>query len=221
LDSIEHIQGSTTNHTQVVESLERLLLGHAEKLKIPHMHLILTVPPWLPIRAPGLATLYQLQVIPCVSVKDRNGVEDEDGLKTLVRVLTIREPNWTQLLSAVALRKLALASGGYLRDYFRLLQALLVLARGTQIPVDDGLADVVIDKIRGDYQVVADDDIRWLARIATTRSAVLPQQAQLATLARFFDNMLVLHYKNRERWYDIHPLIRDEVLAKAKALDPA
>jgi hypothetical protein len=39
--------------------------------------------------------------------------------------------------------------------------------------------------------------------------------AQLPDLARFLDAHLVLCYRNGHEWYDLHPLIRDTVIAQA------
>lgn len=33
----------------------------------------------------------------------------------------------------------------------------------------------------------------------------------LPQLARFFDTNLVLNYRNGEDWYDVHPLLADEL----------
>ena len=222
LDSIEHIQGTTSNSTQMVEALERLFMGHAEKLRLPELHLILTIPPWLPIRAPGITTLYtSIQIIPCVRVRSPQQEPAELGIDTLIKVIEAREQGWRELLSPEALRRLAEASGGYLRDYFRLLRELMVIARGTQLPVDEKIANLVIQKLKSAYDVAADEDILWLARIARSHSAVLPDQARLSMLARFFDNMLVLGYRedSRESWYDVHPLVRADVLKRAEQLE--
>jgi len=40
-------------------------------------------------------------------------------------------------------------------------------------------------------------------------------------LSRFLDTHLVLYLTNGEDWYDVHPLIRDEVCALAKLAPPA
>jgi len=34
---------------------------------------------------------------------------------------------------------------------------------------------------------------------------------ELPRLAQFFDNNLVQNYRNGDDWYDIHPLLKDEI----------
>jgi hypothetical protein len=50
-----------------------------------------------------------------------------------------------------------------------------------------------------------------LKNIAASHDACLPSNSKLGTLARFFDGKLVLNYRNGEDWYDVHPLIRENV----------
>lgn len=38
-------------------------------------------------------------------------------------------------------------------------------------------------------------------------------------LARFFDTHLVLCYRNGDEWYDVHPLVSEQVCKQAAALD--
>ena len=58
LDSVEHIRGTLANAEEVHSSVETLFAGHAEKLRIPGMHLVYTVPPYLKVRYPNIGQLY-------------------------------------------------------------------------------------------------------------------------------------------------------------------
>jgi len=170
LDSMEKVVGTTTNAPDVATSLETLFRSHADKLKLPYMHVVYSVPPWLKIKAPGIAQL-------------------------LLR-----------------------ASGGYLRDLFRLLQAVLRLSRHDPLPAPDRIRTLALDELRNSYLPISNDDARWLERIRTTHNVELDGQEKLHELARFYDLHLVLTYRNGDEWVSVHPLIAGQVERQAAAL---
>ena len=64
------------------------------------------------------------------------------------------------------------------------------------------------------------DDAKWLADIAKVRATALPstEAVPVNRLARFLDSHFVLYFVNGKEWYDIHPLIREEVAEVMRAL---
>jgi len=54
--------------------------------------------------------------------------------------------------------------------------------------------------------------------VARTKSASLDDADRLPDLARFLDTHLMLCYHNGQEWYDVHPLIADDVAEKAAAV---
>jgi len=73
--------------------------------------------------------------------------------------------------------------------------------------------DQVINAGRRDFLPIAKDDAKWLDDIAKVRATALPstEAGPVNRLARFLDSHLVLYFINDDEWYDIHPLIREEV----------
>ncbi len=69
----------------------------------------------------------------------------------------------------------------------------------------------VEEQLRNDLLPIAIDDARWLARIHQTKDASLPSTADLPHLARFLDGNLIMNYLNGAPWYDIHPLLLEEI----------
>jgi hypothetical protein len=67
--------------------------------------------------------------------------------------------------------------------------------------------------VRGNYLPIAIDDAQWLHDIELVRGSMLPntEPASVNRLTRFLDTHFVLYFTNGKEWYDIHPLIRDEV----------
>ncbi len=219
LDSIEQIRGtSMSNAESVYASVEALFSNHADSLRFHEIHVVYTVPPWLKIRSPGIAGEYGgMHLLPCVRVEDREGRPFQPALDALERVVAARG-DWARLLGDRArLDRLILASGGYLRDLFRLLQSVLRQARGMALPVSDATLDSAIHEVRNSYLPLARTDALWLAGIMGSHTTELAihraggHENDLYNLSRFFDTHMVLCYRNGEEWYDVHPLLRDEV----------
>jgi hypothetical protein len=59
-------------------------------------------------------------------------------------------------------------------------------------------------------------DAEWLKRIADTRAADPRSPEDRIRLIRFLDGHMVLYLRNGQEWYDVHPLIREEVAAIVK-----
>ena len=69
LDSVEHFRGTSVNAEEVHRSVENLFASHSEKLNLPHLHVVYTVPPYLRVLHPNLSALYQpggLKILPAV-----------------------------------------------------------------------------------------------------------------------------------------------------------
>lgn len=220
LDSVEQIRGTTINAMDVAASLEVLFEGHADKLKIPYMHVVYTVPPWLKIKAPGLAGLYSgMQLIPCIKVRHQNGQPCNAGLSELEQIVAKRG-DWRRLLGddRGALDELLLASGGYLRDLFRLIQTTLRLARHDGLPAQPRIRELALDEVRNSYLPISNEDALWLHQIEKSKCTELDGKERLHDLARFYDTHLVLTYRNGSEWVAVHPLVAAHVERQAEAV---
>lgn len=221
LDSIEHIRGTAVNASEVAEALVTLFHGHADKLRFPHLHVVYTVPPWLKIKEPGASAGFDAAIqLPCVSVTDREQAPLAPGRERLTHALRQRGP-WDELVHPADGDTLVALSGGHLRDLLRMVRELLVGLRGRPTPAAPALVAQAIEQIRRQYLPIAHQDAVWLAKIAATHSTELPDQTRLPDLARYFDSLLVMTYDDGKEWWDVHPLIRDHVLAQAQPSAPA
>lgn len=220
LDSIEQIRGTSVNEKEVYASVETLFQGHSDKLRLPFVHVVYTVPPWLKIRSPGVASLYSnSEHLPCIKVRNSDGTSNSDGLDAIEKLVSKRG-DWKRLLGdRESFDKLVLASGGFLRDLFRLLQRCLRQAADTSLPIDSDAIDMAEHHVRNSYLPIAYADAKWLSRVAISHRAELIEGERLGDLSRFFDTHLVLCYRNGEEWYDVHPLIAKHVEELAKS-DP-
>ncbi len=219
VDSLERVSGTISNSEDVQASLERLFTSHAENMHLPQVHVVYTVPPWLKIRAPGISSQFSggLQVLHPLRVRTRDPGREpvQASLDALCRVVGARG-DWHRLLGERdVLDRLALESGGHLRDLLRMLAE--IVRRADRLPVGERTVQRAITQIRSELLPIALDDARWLQRIAETHDAALQDISRLPRLVTFLDSHLVLCYRNGEEWYDVHPLVRDEVARLAAA----
>jgi hypothetical protein len=129
------------------------------------------------------------------------------------RVLNARG-DWMRLLGLRSkLDRISLCSGGHLRDFLRIIAE--VIRRADQLPVEEATLDSAINQVKMELLPIAEADAEWLARIAETHEAALADISKLPDLARFLDTHMALCYRNGNEWFDVHPLIRREVIDQA------
>lgn len=216
VDSIERIRGVGVEDMQVFDSVRNLFFAHAEHLRIPQMYMVYTVPPYLPVLASGTGALMGgVAVRSLVSThifQDRSRDVDAHGVDLMRQVVEARFADWQSLLSRGALDRLALSSGGDLREFFRLLRLCLSAVRDdAQVPIQPEACKQAENAVRNEMLPIPEDNLAWLARITQSHQTCLAKEADLPVLARFLDGRLVLNYRNGSDWYDVHPLIRDLV----------
>jgi hypothetical protein len=216
IDSVEQIRGvGTDDADRVHRSVTTLFSGHADSLHLPLLHVVYTIPPYLTPLAPGLGQLLgggTVCSLPSVHIQHPDRTPDENGLEVMSRIMNRRYHTWRQIFTLPQLQRMALATGGDLRDFFRLVRDCLVKAssiREMTLPVTDTVIQSAENHLRRDMLPIATEDAVWLKRIAESKRPELESIAELPRLARFFDTKLVLNYRNDEDWYDIHPLLRD------------
>ena len=212
VDSVEHIRGTSVNAQDVQSSVETLFASHAEKLHLPGLHIVYTVPPYLKVRYPNLGSLYDpggVQLLPACKLRDKDGTPLSRNYDVMER-LVAKRGDWKKLLGKRdLLDRLIKYSGGHLRDLLRLVSGVLRMA--DRLPVAESTVEAAIHQLRNEFLPIADDDAKWLAEIAKSHQTALESTNQLPALARFLDTHLALCYRNGDEWYDIHPLIADQV----------
>lgn len=216
VDSVERIRGVGREAMSVYESVRNLFFGHAEHLRIPLLHLVYTVPPYLSVLAPGAGALLGgapvRRLVSTHMFKDRSRECDSGGLAVLRKVIAARFPGWEEIFQPEAVDKIALSSGGDLREFFRLLRLCLPAVREeSQLPLTPAGVQPSENAARAEMLPIPSEHLAWLKEISRSHDTCLKKEADLPTLAHFLDNRLVLNYRNGSDWYDVHPLIRDVV----------
>ena len=217
VDSVERVRGVGGDETmKVFESVRDLFFGHAEHLRIPFVHLVYTVPPYLSVLAPAAGSLMGgatvRRLVSTHIFEDRSRESDNKGLALLRGVIEARYSEWRKIFSQEALDRLALSSGGDLREFFRLLRLCLPAVQDdAQLPLSAEAVAHAENAARTEMLPIPSNHLAWLKRIAKSHAPCLKEEADLPLLAHFLDNRLVLNYRNGDDWYDVHPLLRKVV----------
>jgi hypothetical protein len=225
-DQFEQLRGSRTNEQAVIQSVGKLFSSHLKQLSLPLVHVVYTVPPWLQFVLPGA---FSIETLPCVRLwnNDLGRTRNSAGWDNALQIITKRfgkdglhrifGPN---PVSGPALYETLISmSGGHLRDLLRLFRETLVLIQTWRptLPVSPDVLHRAVINVRNEYLPIAHDDALWLEKIEKLRDTALPDSSpeSIGRLSRFLDTHLVLYLTNGDDWYDVHPLIRDEVIAVA------
>lgn len=226
VDSVEKLRGVGAEGSQAVyNSAVNLFSGFASSLQIPMLHIVYTIPPYITPLVPGLGRQLGCNLgctLPSIHVQTKQNQVDGEGLKIMCELLKMRCPqDWQTIFGDETedfgthrqnkkLITFAKASGGDFRDFFRLIRDSLTKAKGV-CPIPDSVIEDTLNHARREMLPIAQHDKDWLIKINDSKDAELGVIEDLPMLARFFDSKLVLNYRNGDDWYDVHPLLRDEI----------
>lgn len=204
-DQLEQLQGSTTTDQVIIESVARLFGAHLDKLRLPYLHAVYTVPPWLSLPLPGLGAeiLPSLQLLKKGDRRERN----DQGWASL-RSLVFRRfgaAAFAAVFGAEPGRKdhpladrIIEASGGYFRDLFRILRELLIRiqTRNQTLAATETLVEGAIQRVREQYLPLTLEDAQRLQQVAATQSFNPPRATaeEIARASRLLNLHLVFYY---------------------------
>jgi hypothetical protein len=219
-DSLEQIRGSLSNEQEVTHSVELLFSTHMKLLHNPYLHEIYTVPPWLKFILPGT----KMVVLPCVRLWEKRSHRPPCGPGVQAFRALLEKRFSTEGLRRffgadpfLQAQRLIDLSGGHFRDLLLLIRETVV--RTDTLPVGGDALDKAIVSVRSSFLPISLKDAEWLARIEKERATLLEttEASDVQRLTRFLDTHIVLYLRNGEEWYDVHPLVRDEVIKIAAA----
>ena len=217
-DQLEQLRGNYEGWQSVIRSVQDIFSVHLDKLRLPYVHMIYSVPPWLSF----LTTLEApITILPTVHLwnNDTDRTRFERGWRAFRSLLDRRleADGATRLFgpdtarASACIDRLIGVCGGHVRDLLRLSQE--VVKRASTLPVPDRVLDSVIDAARRDLLPIAREDAKLLGQIGELRDTALQtvDEHSIERLSNFLDEHRVIYFVNGSAWYDIHPLIRDEV----------
>ena len=217
VDSVERIRADDSKRAEeIFRSVVNLFASQIENIRFPLLHVVYSVPPYLTALSGSVGGYFggAIYSLPSVHVFEKNSrVKSEAGLRILERIIDVRYSNWGEVITRAHLQRLALNSGGDIRDFFRLIRLCLVRAArpGETLPLSGTVVEDAEHMVRNDMLPIAENDLAWLQRIGTSHQCKLPEIEKLNTLARFLESKYVLNYRNGADWYDVHPLLRSIV----------
>lgn len=224
VDDLEKFDTPLENVASVYRAMADLFFQHADLFRLPRCHVVYTVPPYLAFLNRGLNQVYggAQHVLPNVKVHsapperrpDPQGVAAmEDVLRSRVDLDLLFGPHRPECV-----HRLVVASGGHLRDLFSLARRVMEDALGEDsLPVGPALVEGAIQSFRNGRSFFFRDTRALLARVAATGHLRDLGDDELGALAYAMDQYLVLCYHNGSPWYDVHPLVLDEILLPLSA----
>ncbi|HRI69421.1 MAG TPA: hypothetical protein PK156_34555 [Polyangium sp.] len=216
VDSLEKINGLSTNWREVLASAEKVFGGGAPYLKLP-VHIVYTVPPALVNRMSG-----SVFFLPMLKIRDREG-NTAPGTEAARQIIRNRVPDdyLAKLFGKADLdervSKLIDWSGGYPREILKLLQDCIL-----EENVDERSFRRIIARAGERFtRVVPDYAFPLLAQIALEKRLIFDGEEQRSIVDFMLQTNVILRYQNDEPWVDLHPAVRawkpmQDAIAKAQ-----
>jgi hypothetical protein len=211
LDSMERLRGSGNAGDEVFSSVRTLFTQYSDLMRLPEIQVVYSVAPYLIKLAPqlgglfGVGTLCHLTTAHVFQQRSRE-LDLAYGVPVIRKIVEQRYADWERVLSTPDLDRVIEASGGDLRDLFRLLGiVLLELEFDTEL---DRVLGYALEQLRRDMTWVTEPQRARLRHIAEHKSPRLADDADRDALVHDLETKRVLMYRNGEDWYDVHPLLR-------------
>ena len=225
LDSLEKLRVGGVDAAQRYDAIQKTFEVHADHLKFDDLSLVYSIPPYLPYLAPRIGAYFGVGIctLPHIKVFERpvpGGPRDaayQPGIDHIVDSLRRRYPACEQVIARTQLERLARASSGSLRDFFRLVKSVCTKAPLAGEPIPMGNArwtEAAENELRSEMPL-AGEDTAWLKVVRATLGTGLDKIDNLPKLARLFDSGVILSYRNSQDWCDVHYLLRQQVDAAA------
>ena len=236
LDSLERLRVTGADAQICYDAICRTFDQNAEHLKLEHIHVVYSVPPYLPFLLPRIGSYFGVSVCTLPHVKvfqtpaklkhtaalgtpataqatPPRALADAHGVGLMVSTVVKRYPAIEDLIPQALLAELALASSGSVRDYFRLIKSICTKARVANAPVPlqgDSWSRMAQQVLRNEMPLATEDKV-WLRNVRLTHGTGLDKVSHLHQLARLFDSGVILNYRNGRDWCDVHYLLQDEL----------
>jgi hypothetical protein len=223
LDSLERLRVTGSDAEACYDAIQRTFDINGDFLKLEHIHVVYSVPPYLPFLSPRIGSYFGVEVCSLPHVKvfatptDFDSVQpvvaDAAGQELMVQSVLKRMPTVESLIPRTLLNRLALASSGSVRDFFRLVKSVASKARvsNATLPLSNDNLIVIAEQVLRNEMPLAEDDKVWLRLVRKTHGNGLDSMGNLHRLARLFDSGLILNYRNGREWCEVHYLLHQAI----------
>ena len=206
-------ESGRTNHDEI-------FVDRCEQLKALDCHLVYTIPISMADskRAADLRDIYgDLQILPMIMVQTREGDIYEPGLNKVKEAIAKRVEPFAEKRnlesdifdSADTVTKLCLMSGGHVRNLLQLVQE--AVNNTDDLPISARAVQRAIAQARDAYRRTVENE-EWpiLAEVFGSKRILNDNRYRSLSFKRCLLEYSDLYSEgNMQRWYDVHPLIRD------------
>ena len=215
VDSFEKVRSPDPRSADAMrEAVETVFIRDGKWLQLP-CHVVYTVPSWLTFCEFGTG-VDRVLILPMCRLKDQaDGKRVPGGFAAMRQILEKRMDLAKLFADADLLDELIEASGGYPRDFLRMMREVFLSAIMENIapPISaQASSRIVKEVIDAQVQIydrpIYDEDLELLIQAAQTHDVPRSKRDQVFRVAELFDNHFVLGYRNGREWYDLHPLVR-------------
>lgn len=224
LDSLERLRVTGADAQVCYDAITSTFDVNGQYLKLEHIDVVYSVPPYLPFLSPRIGSYFGVEVCTLPHVKvfqtpksDTPSVDPAlafpNGVALMVDAVARRFPAVEQLIPGVLLERLALASSGSVRDFFRLIRSVCTKAKvaAASVPLSEMRWVDMAEQVLRNEMPLADEDVEWLRKVRRTHGTGLDSMSNLHQLARLFDSGMILNYRNGRDWCDVHYLLQAEL----------
>lgn len=224
LDSLERLRVTGADAQVCYDAIARTFDVNGEHLKMEFIDVVYSVPPYLPFLSPRIGSYFGVEICTLPHVKvfktpssemgaDQKPLPCDAGVGLMVSSVEKRFPQVEQLIPKPMLERLALASSGSMRDYFRLIKSVCTgaAAAGSSAPLQDDQWIASAEQSLRNEMPLSNDDKTWLRAVRKTHGTGLESNDQLHQLARLFDSGVILNYRNGHDWCDVHYLLQGDI----------
>lgn len=200
---------------------EEIFLDRHEQLKALDCHIIYTVPISMVYSrwATELKDNYGIpSVLPSIRLRQRDGTPAQDGLNILKTIIQLRLPYSLRdslvpnvFESEEVLQDLCLMSGGYVRDLIQLMQE--AINKTDTLPIRARAVQRAADALRDVYRRAVEEKQWAVLRAIHNSKEIENDEVQRGLLF----SRCVLEYRyydaqeKKHTWYDVHPLLWEEL----------
>lgn len=221
LDSLEKLRVSGVDAAQRYDAIQKTFEVHADHLKYEGMSVVYSIPPYLPYLAPRIGAYFGVSVcsLPHVKVFERPGpgvtrdATNAAGIAYMLDSVKRRYADCEKVIVKTQIERLARASSGSLRDFFRLVKIVCTKAPLANEPLpmaSERWIEAAENELHAEMPL-AGEDIAWLKAVRKSQGTGLDKIDNLPKLARLFDSGVILSYRNSQDWCDVHYLLRKQV----------
>lgn len=221
LDSLERLRVTGADAQVCYDAIASTFDVNGQYLKLEHIDVVYSVPPYLPFLSPRIGSYFGVEVCTLPHVKvfqtppsdapsESPASAFSAGVALMVDAVARRFPTVEQLIPRPLLERLALASSGSVRDYFRLIRSVCTKAKvaAASVPLSDARWVDMAEQVLRNEMPLADEDLDWLRKVRRTHGTGLDSMSNLHQLARLFDSGMILNYRNGRDWCDVHYLLQ-------------